>query len=66
VGDEYISDGILSEVCSHLPPNEVSGVLATETMHCWRLTGALCAALRKVPVAGICGMFDTKREKVIR
>ena len=41
MGDEYISDGILSEV------------------------GASCVALREVPVAGKCGMFDSKREKVI-
>src|SRR5215211_2058263 len=39
--NEYISDGILCEVCLHLPPNEASGVLATETMHCWRLTGGM-------------------------
>lgn len=133
MGDEYISDGILSEVSFHLPPNEASGVLATKTMHCWRLmgfdwdnsspdpdigsdtfsawwwakamprkrrhaftttaadgvwpfvsgkrpmerclesltgfsgreVGALCAALREIPVAGKCRMFDTKREKVI-
>src|SRR5215204_139247 len=39
--NEYISNGILCEVCLHLPPNEASGVLATETMHCWRLTGGM-------------------------
>ena len=26
---------------ARLPPNEASGVLATETMHCWRLTGGM-------------------------
>jgi hypothetical protein len=27
--------------------------------------GALCAAFREVPVSGICGVIDTKRETVI-
>jgi hypothetical protein len=26
---------------ARLPPNEASRVLATETMHCWRLTGGM-------------------------